>query len=396
MSARIADEWGWYEVPKNPLSKVGIFEYLGSEIGAPDPGKIYKVYRPAEELGSKETIKSFKLLPWVDEHTMLGKDATPAEKKGIHGVIGENVIFEDDTLFGNIKAFSASMAESIDNGKEELSLGYGCTYDFTPGNAMGEAYDAVQRNIRGNHLALVQQGRMGKDVAVMDGAIQLTFDSLEMVTMTKKAEQTARMQKKQLSAAIASASLVGERLSALDSATTLEDAKALMKEIAPDLKSILGLTGLDEEMKAEDMEEEEAKAEDEESEEKEKGMDAKIAKLESLVLAQSKEIETLTAASNGMDAKVIAAVAGRDKLYGRVSKFTGTFACDGMTVQQVAEYGVEKLGIDCPEGQEVVSLNAALTVMERGNGISMTHAQDSITLKGADAVDALFSKTTAA
>ena len=46
-SARVIDDNGWINVEGNPITKAGIFDYLGSEIpGAPDPGKIYQVSRP--------------------------------------------------------------------------------------------------------------------------------------------------------------------------------------------------------------------------------------------------------------------------------------------------------------------------------------------------------------
>ena len=60
-SARTYDDYGWMEVRDNPISKIGIYDYLGAQIGAPDPTCIYKVYRPESELASPETIESFKL-----------------------------------------------------------------------------------------------------------------------------------------------------------------------------------------------------------------------------------------------------------------------------------------------------------------------------------------------
>ncbi|UPS61655.1 DUF2213 domain-containing protein [Providencia rettgeri] len=85
MTKRTYDNNGWLEVTDNPISKVGVFDYLGAEIGAPVPDKIYRVLRPPEELASEATINSFKLTPFIIEHEMLGKHATPAEKKGIQG-----------------------------------------------------------------------------------------------------------------------------------------------------------------------------------------------------------------------------------------------------------------------------------------------------------------------
>ncbi|STZ15545.1 Uncharacterized protein conserved in bacteria [Morganella morganii] len=86
MTKRTYDNNGWLEVKDNPISKAGVFDYLGAEIGAPEPDRIYKVFRPPEELGSEETIKSFRLTPFIVDHEMLGKNATPAEKKGIQGL----------------------------------------------------------------------------------------------------------------------------------------------------------------------------------------------------------------------------------------------------------------------------------------------------------------------
>ena len=193
-SARIYDTNGWAEVKDNPISKVGVFPYSGSQI-SPDlePDKIYKVYRPEEELNNPETINSFKLVPWTDEHAMLGSEdgMQPAEKKGVHGVTGEDVYFDDGYLKANLKVFSNKLAQLIDSGKKELSIGYRCLYDNSPGVYNGESYDFVQRNIRGNHLALVEEGRSGHDVAVLD---KFTFDTKGLI-MPEMKEKEKEMEK---------------------------------------------------------------------------------------------------------------------------------------------------------------------------------------------------------
>ena len=50
----------------------------------------------------------------------------------------------------------------------ELSLAYFYAPDMTPGTWQGQPYDGVMRQIMGNHLALVEEGRAGHDVAVRD------------------------------------------------------------------------------------------------------------------------------------------------------------------------------------------------------------------------------------
>lgn len=164
-------------IKDNPITKAGIFPYLGKQISPSlEPDKIYQVYRPAEEI--KKAADTFKLVPLVDDHTMLGPEFTPAEQKGVHGVLGEDIQERNGTLFADVKIFSEQLKREIQDGKKELSLGYFCKYDLTPGQYNGMHYDAVQRDLKGNHIALVDNGRMGHDVRVMDA---MAFDALDIV-----------------------------------------------------------------------------------------------------------------------------------------------------------------------------------------------------------------------
>ena len=171
---KIVDHNNFWLMADNPISKVGIYPYLGSQISENlIPNKLYNVLRPAEEVGSEESLKSLRLLPIVDEHAMLGGEngMINPEEKGIHGVIGEKVYLKDGTIYADLKIFSEALKEEIANGKKQLSLGYFCDYDPTPGEYNGQHYDAIQRNLRGNHLALVEEGRMGPDVRIMDSEV---------------------------------------------------------------------------------------------------------------------------------------------------------------------------------------------------------------------------------
>jgi hypothetical protein len=164
------NENGFWRIENNPISQVGVFPYLGKNISEKlDPNKIYFVYRPSEELFAPETLESFNStpLPLVDEHEMLGDGATPAEHKGIHGVIS-NVRQDGKLLVGDISIYSETMKDEINRGKKDLSMGYYCEYDIEEGEYDGQHYDAVQRNLRGNHVALVDQGRCGHSVRVYD------------------------------------------------------------------------------------------------------------------------------------------------------------------------------------------------------------------------------------
>lgn len=58
--------------------------------------------------------------------------------------------------------------------KRQVSLGYQCELDFTPGVYKGENYDCIQRNIRVNHVSLVQRARGGSNCKLLlDGKEQV-------------------------------------------------------------------------------------------------------------------------------------------------------------------------------------------------------------------------------
>jgi len=394
-TARQLDANNWVEVKDNPLSKVGIFDYLGSEIGAPDPLRIYKVYRPAEELGAKDCIDSFKLLPWVDDHTMLGDAGTPAERKGIEGVIGEDVYFKDGYLKGNLKLFSSSHTEKVNDGKKELSAGYKCRYEFTEGvSEDGQRYDAIQRDIRGNHLASVDQGRMGKEVAVLDHHLTITLNnSAELVKMSKtnqseKELAVAMDETLTLSKIATVVNSVGEAVagltSAMDEMSKKMDKKG-MDECEEDEK-MDKKKGMDmEKDKGMDMEEEKDEKKKGMDMEKDKGMDSDaVAALTSDLNAMKAQLAQFQEQSAGMDAAIMSGIKKRDDLAQKLSVHIGTFDHAGKTLQQVAEYGVEKLEIPCEKGQETAALDAALHVLKKPQTlVSHKSGMDSASNSGA-------------
>lgn len=379
-SARTEDLNGFIEVRGNPISKAGVFPYLGREIGAPEPDRIYRVYRPAEELMNPATVSSFKLVPLVDEHAMLGSEQagmTPAERKGVMGVVGEDIYFDPPYLRANLKIFGESAKRLVKTReKVELSPGYRCRYEFTPGVFDGEQYDAIQRELLGNHLALVTEGRTGPDVAVLDHArFALDANSLKEAVMADENKQAG---------------------------DGLEEAKKLLAALSDDERKMLlaEFASDEEEVKVEEKVEEKVVDQDPEAiasaEEAIKGAEAaayavieaveevkeaaeelkvatdSAAAFKKLSDAQKKLAKakgapvTVTAmdrkpAVQGMDAaQMVAMIADRDALAAKVSGFVGAFDSASMTADKVAAYGVQKLGIPCQAGQERIALDAWL------------------------------------
>lgn len=359
-SSRGQDINGWYEVKRNPLSKVGVFPYLGRSIDPSgrlglDPEKIYQVYRPAEELADPECIDSFKLIPWVVGHAMLGSSGSgylPAEQKGIHGVIGESVFFENDTLYGNIKWFSDSMDDRIESGEKELSAGYRCVYEISSGVYEGNEYHVIQRRIRGNHLALVPEGRMGHEVAVLDH-MNFTFDAKDIQMLKsgtgkdqEEAPKTEGEGKKEMS--------LEQVVAALESlAPQVQQLMSFMSKLKPLEEAEHGKTLDKETATAADQDEKDDEAEKEKAKKDGEAMDAA-----EQVKSLSAQVESLK--RDGLKV-MLGEIAQRDSLAQRLSGFVGTFDHADKTLGEVAKYGVEKLGIKCPAGQEVTAVEAYLT-----------------------------------
>lgn len=350
-TSRTEDLNGFIEIEDNPISKVGVFPYSGKAIGDKEnPDKIYMVYRPESELSSQDCIDSFKLSPIIIDHTMLGEGHTAPEDKGIDGVVGEKVYFKDGKLFGNLKLFTNRVKDVIDSVRKEVSLGFRCAYEFSSGVFDGVHYDVIQRSIRGNHLALVGQGRMGPDIAVLD---HFAIDAKEIFDMAQQA------QKKQLKDSIKNLQTAlgldegeekKEEAKASDEegeGMTLEKLHEIVKGIVSTLAEMKGASDQEEEKKTEDQEEEkkdeEPKASDQE--EKKEGMDA--AEVSRLIESKQREL--------------VKSIQEKGAFADRCSRLVGAFDHSEMvTTEEVAAYAAGKLGIKVEKGQAKAAVEGYL------------------------------------
>lgn len=176
-SHRKTDENGYLFVDQSPILKAGILEYYGSELidGGEDdtikgrkidPKKIYKVYIPREEL--IKGADSFKLLPITNDHQWLGREGADAREYQ-EGTSGDTVAVKGDLLYVPLKFTGDEIIEDLESGdKEELSASYTNELSW----ADNPDYDFVASDIKGNHIALVEKGRCGSDVRVLNQAME--------------------------------------------------------------------------------------------------------------------------------------------------------------------------------------------------------------------------------
>ena len=160
---------GFLKVPAR-ISRIGIQEYLAVEMGITDrePGSIIRVYRPEEEVFSDESLSSFASKPITDNHPPELITSKNAKEFSV-GHAGPEVT--RDGMFAQtlLHITDADAIAKVESGKVELSNGYTADIDWTPGiSPNGEQYDAVQRNIKGNHVAIVEKGRAGSECRLAD------------------------------------------------------------------------------------------------------------------------------------------------------------------------------------------------------------------------------------
>lgn len=151
-----------------PIARTGEQDYTGDEVGA--PGKdIVKVYRPPEEVFSAAAVASFEGKPFTNDHPpvlLTPENATQYTVGHVQNVRRGAGEFAD-YLVADIHIHDAATINEIQNGKREISCGYECEYTDNGDGTL------TQSNIRGNHVALVTEGRAGAKAAIMDSNKQM-------------------------------------------------------------------------------------------------------------------------------------------------------------------------------------------------------------------------------
>lgn len=155
---------GYLVCKEVPIARIGTQEYRGMEFGGENPEKIYVVKRPEEEVFSKAALASFEGKPVVDEHP--DENVTPDNiGRYIKGTCrdvrrGEGAL--SDCVVADLIIYDKDLIKKIESGKRDISCGYDCLWDPKDNDTY------VQLEIRGNHVAVVEEGRAGHKVSIRD------------------------------------------------------------------------------------------------------------------------------------------------------------------------------------------------------------------------------------
>lgn len=151
-----------------PIARAGNQEYLGREIGltGSDAGQVITVRRPPEEVFSDAALASFEGKPVTNDHPpdLIGPDDVSFYEKGHAQVVRRGAGEWQDYVVADLHIHDRELINAIQGGKREISCGYECDY------VRDEDGTYSQKNIRGNHIAVVDRGRAGKRAAILDSA----------------------------------------------------------------------------------------------------------------------------------------------------------------------------------------------------------------------------------
>ena len=288
-SARHYDDNGFLIVDSTVITKAAVNPYYGKEIPdyeflGLDPEKIYNMLRdPAELEKGMHTLGEKQLLI---KHIFVSADEP--QKESIAGTIGSNLEMVGNDVKGSLTVWDKEAINLIESGKlAELSASYFYDPVMKSGTFNGQPYDGIMTNIRGNHVALVERGRIGRDALVADALPKL----MELNMKLKKGAVAKIAEKLKTSLA-------------MDADIPTDVLKEIIEEVAENIeptaedteeaKKLEGAEDEDEEEKAAEDEDETETADDEDEAEKDEPEVKKAAMDAAIKQAENKAVQRVT------------------------------------------------------------------------------------------------------
>lgn len=168
LSERIAETpEGYLLCEAVPIARTGELAYAPAETPIPAGEGQTIITRGAADLFAAETLASFEGKPVTLEHPpdFVAPDTWKLYAVGIVQNVRQGEGADSDKLLADLLLTDARAIDAVRTHKlRELSCGYDAEY-FADAPGKGR-----QTNIRGNHVALVAQGRCGSACAIQDAA----------------------------------------------------------------------------------------------------------------------------------------------------------------------------------------------------------------------------------
>ncbi len=180
------------------FARTGTQLYTAGQLGLidVDPKKVVTVYRDEADVFDEGSMETFRSAPVTIGHPL--NDAgekislTANNSKDLQvGMLEGMPVRDEDTLGGVLVLTAQAAIDALEDGTQELSAGYICDIEDVDGKY-------YQRNIRANHIAIVDRGRAGSSCRISDEAEVHLADELLAVQdeLTVSKETTLKLQAK--------------------------------------------------------------------------------------------------------------------------------------------------------------------------------------------------------
>ena len=170
---------GWLKADAS-LTRTGVFAYRNQD------GTTRRELRLPDDVFKRDSMDSLQLVPLTLRHPPEPLDAQNTREHSV-GAVGSDIHHDDALVRATLMVTDADAVKAVETGSHrELSCGYNCVLDHTPGEWNGQRYDAVQHHIRYNHVALEPLGRAGPDVRVHMDAAEMVNDEPRQLTLPQE------------------------------------------------------------------------------------------------------------------------------------------------------------------------------------------------------------------
>ena len=191
VSSRKTTKEGFLSVVAD-FARIGIQDYFVGELPRSevppdlrdDPFTIVRLLRPEKEVFADSSMQSFSQKPVTNEHPPEHINSKNFKDFQV-GFSGAEVSKNQDRLRVPLLIQDSEVIKEIKAGKDALSAGYSAKVLWSSGvDDVHGPYDAIQSNIHGNHIAIVEKARAGADVKIND-----SWSDIEDKTKPKKGEK---------------------------------------------------------------------------------------------------------------------------------------------------------------------------------------------------------------
>jgi hypothetical protein len=193
-----------YLVADARVARTGIQLYSAAELGMDGDG-VVRVYRPPDEVFAADAMASYAHRPVTVEHPPMLVDSSNW-KDYARGQTGDEIVRDGEYVRVPMLLMDENAIQEWRDGKRELSMGYTMDLEIRDGETPdGQNFDAVQTNLRMNHLALVSRARGGSALRLGDNKPEdsnmsdvklttVTVDGLSVETTDAGAQAISKLQ----------------------------------------------------------------------------------------------------------------------------------------------------------------------------------------------------------